>query len=246
MGASALQYFDHVVVDEAQDVLPLEWRLLARLNAGDQWSLFGDMQQRRSDWCYASWAELREAVGLPGDAEVQQCGGVYRSTAAIHAFAARLLPPGERTTGAVQAGGALPVVVQAHPDALAREALARAVRLADDHAHGTIAVVAPETANLRRLLARTGWSASALGADTWTRGRQELRVLTPHDARGLEFDGVVVVEPAHFPRNLGRRGLLYTSLTRANRSLVVVHAAALPDELRKAVRSGLAIPARGE
>jgi DNA helicase IV len=50
----------------------------------------------------------------------------------------------------------------------------------------------------------------------------------------LEFDAVVVVEPIDFPKNLGRHGLLYTSLTRANRSLAVVHAKALPDELRRA------------
>ncbi|RWR25209.1 hypothetical protein D8Y24_03210, partial [Agrococcus lahaulensis] len=51
-------------------------------------------------------------------------------------------------------------------------------------------------------------------------------------ARGLEFDGVVVVEPAEFPENYGRQGVLYTALSRANRLLTVVHHKALPKELR--------------
>ena len=52
------------------------------------------------------------------------------------------------------------------------------------------------------------------------------------DARGLEFDGVVVVEPADYPENVGRLGLLYTSLTRATKELVVVHTKPLPKNLR--------------
>jgi DNA helicase II / ATP-dependent DNA helicase PcrA len=56
---------------------------------------------------------------------------------------------------------------------------------------------------------------------------------TPETVRGVEFDAVVVVEPGAFPRNLARVGPLYTSLTRSNRELVVVHSQALPDELRR-------------
>ena len=58
-------------------------------------------------------------------------------------------------------------------------------------------------------------------------------VLTPDAARGLEFDAVIVIEPGLFPRNLGRQGALYTSLTRANRQLVVVHNRPLPAELTR-------------
>ena len=51
-------------------------------------------------------------------------------------------------------------------------------------------------------------------------------------ARGLEFDGVVVVEPADFPENLGKHGRLYTALTRANKELTVVHSRPLPKAIR--------------
>jgi len=60
-----------------------------------------------------------------------------------------------------------------------------------------------------------------------------IRLITPDHARGVEFDAVVVVEPAAFPRNLGRFGPLCTSLTRANRELNVVHAQSLPEALRR-------------
>lgn len=60
-----------------------------------------------------------------------------------------------------------------------------------------------------------------------------MTVLEPDAARGLEFDAVVVVEPADFPQNYGRLGPLYTALTRPNRELVVVHSKLLPDALRR-------------
>lgn len=71
-----------------------------------------------------------------------------------------------------------------------------------------------------------------------TRSKGELRmsVVTPNIARGLEFDGVVVVEPELFPKNLARLGSLYTSLVRANTELAVVHSQGLPNELRQASR----------
>lgn len=59
-----------------------------------------------------------------------------------------------------------------------------------------------------------------------------VRVTTIDEARGLEFDAVVVVEPADFPLNIGRHGPLYTALTRANRELSVVYSRSLPDALR--------------
>ncbi|MYJ13309.1 MAG: hypothetical protein F4078_03170 [Acidimicrobiia bacterium] len=62
--------------------------------------------------------------------------------------------------------------------------------------------------------------------------QQRVMLARPVDARGLEFDGVVVVEPADFKKNLGRHGSLYTSLTRANKKLVVVHSKPLPEKLR--------------
>lgn len=82
--------------------------------------------------------------------------------------------------------------------------------------------------------------------DRWTWADKELNsysFLTPEEARGLEFDSVVVVEPAIFRANSGSDGRLYTSLTRANLELVVVHSRPLPTALaREAQRLTLENP----
>ncbi len=62
-----------------------------------------------------------------------------------------------------------------------------------------------------------------------------IMVLDANDASGLEYDAVVVEEPAAFEQNFGRDGVLYTGLTRANKELVVVHTKPLPGKLRARV-----------
>ena len=74
---------------------------------------------------------------------------------------------------------------------------------------------------------------SSKDAFEWQKENASIRVLPPQRARGLEFDGVVVVEPADFPENFGRQGVLYTALTRANKYLTVLHNRALPKDLKK-------------
>jgi DNA helicase IV len=64
-----------------------------------------------------------------------------------------------------------------------------------------------------------------------------VRVLSPDDARGLEFDAVLVIEPADFPRHHDHDGALYTSLTRANKELSIVHAKPPPAAHKRAASS---------
>jgi len=68
-------------------------------------------------------------------------------------------------------------------------------------------------------------------------GGLELRVLTLDEARGLEFDAVLILEPSEFLSHRTVKGALYTSLTRANKQLVIVHTGDLPRELRTATKS---------
>ncbi len=83
-----------------------------------------------------------------------------------------------------------------------------------------------------RALRRAGFAVDPHDVSKLVRQGRAVRVLEPEQARGLEFDAVVVVEPSAFPTRAGQHGLLYTSLTRANRELVVVHSEPLPRELR--------------
>ena len=69
-----------------------------------------------------------------------------------------------------------------------------------------------------------------------TAEHRRFQLLAPEEARGLEFDAVVVVEPAAFRASSGTNGRLYTSLTRANLELVVVHDKPLPAALARAAK----------
>lgn len=226
--------FDHILVDEAQDVRPLEWRILLRLLAdGASMSLFGDMNQRRSDWSIASWSGLVGELDLAEDAEdfepeVLRTG--FRSTRQILRFANQLLPNDERAVYAVREGPE-PRIEKVNKADLVARAIEEADRLAETLAPGIVAVIGVAPKEISDRLRSLEWSRGAL-QHSWTRDGRTLIPLHPVLARGLEFDGVVVVEPSDFPKNLGREGLLYTSLTRATKELVVVRSRGLPKNLR--------------
>jgi DNA helicase IV len=234
--------YDHIIVDEAQDVSPIEWNVIEQLQRGDGWTLIGDMNQRRSDATYGSWREICDHLGLgdeddPVEPVVMNRG--YRSTGPILAFADRLLPKGERGARTLQLEGA-PVEVEhvesANPVDLARSAVSKARRLCSSHPDGTVAIITVDPASALQALHSDGWRRPRGSQTTWRHDRESVSLHVPESARGLEFDAVVVVEPGAFPENLGRRAQLYTSLTRANRELGVVWHRNLPDAFRKLAR----------
>lgn len=225
----------HLIVDEAQDVRPLEWRILTHslLEPRGGVTLLGDMNQRRSDWTEPSWKRLAEVLELTdenGDTNIEEIEKGFRSTRQILRFANRLLPTSERTEGALRDGPTPRDVPASNADGLTVTAVDTAADLSSRH-EGTVAIIATKPTPFYQECGRRGWVRGRF-QHSWTRGDRTIVVLDPDEARGLEFDGVVVVEPADFPENVGRQGVLYTSLTRANTELAVVHAKPLPKELR--------------
>lgn len=227
--------FDHIVVDEAQDVRPLEWRILLRLlDDGASMSVFGDMNQRRSDWSIASWERLAGEYDLLADStdfEPELLTTGFRSTRQILRFANQLLRTEERVVHSIRDGAEPRVEKVPAAEALGRT-IEEADHLAKTHTPGIVAVISISPREVSDKLRSLGWSRGGL-QHSWTRDGRTIIPLHPVLARGLEFDGVVVVEPGSFPQNLGRDGLLYTSLTRATKELVVVHSKALPKGLRR-------------
>lgn len=238
--------FEHIIVDEAQDVTPVEWNVLDQHSRQGHWTLLGDMNQRRSDSSYSSWTQIADHLGLGEDAGTVQEKVIhrgYRSTQAILRLADRLLPKELRGSRSLQVDGDEPTFVRVQtrgPEALAEAAVKQARLLRLRHPQGTVAIIAMNPLQIFQALHSRDWrrGSAMAGAQVheWVKGGQRLSVHVPESARGLEFDAVVVVEPAEFPRNLGRSGQLYTSLTRANRELVVVYHRPLPDELRRVGR----------
>jgi hypothetical protein len=233
--------YDHIIVDEAQDVSPIEWNVLDQYLARDgHWTLLGDMNQRRSDTTYGSWQEIADHLGL-GDGDsafgVQTMRRGYRSTNPILRFADKLLPASQRGGQSIQTDG--PPVITA-PVRTAGQLLPKVVELAAGfsakHTEGTTAIITMDPGAIMRELGKQGWRQSGREAFVWSKDGLQVRLYQPEKARGLEFDAVVVMEPGAFPENVGREAQLYTSLTRANRELAVVWHGALPDKLRRLSR----------
>ena len=228
------EWVGHLIVDEAQDVRPMEWRILTSslLEHGGSLSLFGDMNQRRSDWTAASWQELAVDLEMTDDTghcdiHVLQMG--YRSTQQILRFANQLLPRGERGEQALR-NGPQPTITRVSADGRTAAAVDTAIDLANRHT-GMVAVISTEPRPPLVEFRKRGWIRGRY-QHSWTWDGATVVILHPDEARGLEFDGAVVVEPRDFPENVGRQGVLYTSLTRANKELAVVHAQPLPRGLR--------------
>ncbi|HEU5213561.1 MAG TPA: 3'-5' exonuclease [Gaiellaceae bacterium] len=209
--------YGHVIVDEAQDLTPMELAMVAR-RMGGAFTLLGDIAQGTGPVPYDAWDEL--TAHLPGDAAVEELEHAYRVPREIMDFALPLLPAiasDVRPPRSYRTGAAAPRVLVAG-DPLAR-AFAEAADLAGDDA--LVAVIAP--ASLR------GDGAAGSVFD-----ERRVPVLTPREAKGLEFDHVVVVEPAQIVDEGGATGLreLYVALTRPTKSLLVTHARELPPLLR--------------
>ncbi|MGA6126525.1 MULTISPECIES: hypothetical protein [unclassified Microbacterium] len=222
----------HVIVDEAQDIHPIEWETLGWLGNTGGWTILGDMNQRRTDHTFASWDDVATIFGIEDDrgkAPVQILQRGYRSTSQIIRFANQLLPGRERTLYSLQQDGEIPTVQRAmSPNDLVETTMKAAETLQTRVGAGTVAIVTMSPTSVRGALTRRGWKADVGDPFTWRGEAKTLKLLPPERARGLEFDGVVVVEPADFPENVGRQGTLYTALTRANRLLTVVHHKPLP------------------
>jgi len=233
-------YYDHIIVDEAQDIRPLEWRILKSRNVGNSWTILGDMNQRRTDHSYSSWESLISQTELIKDADnfsVSQFVRGYRSTSSIMKFANHLLPRDQRLVENIQSEGPTPTVLKVSIRQREEKVVEELEKLVHKYSIGTVAVIATDVKSLQQVLLKGSWRQVAHDKRFWVHGEIQAAVITPEIARGLEFDGVIVVEPSAFPQNLARLGSLYTSLTRANRELVIIHSDQLPDALRQASRT---------
>ncbi len=222
----------HVVVDEAQDLSPMQCRAIGRRCATGSATVLGDIAQGTTPWATASWAQLLAHLGKE-DAGLRVLDTGYRVPRQILDFASRLLghiAPGLTPASSVrQDPGSLVITaatLRTLPGALAAacaDALTRpgsaAVIAADDQVPG-----------LSGILRQASLAHAVLDGDSES---QQLTVVPVTLAKGLEFDQVIVVEPGRIAA-AESRGLhrLYVALTRAVSRLTVLHAEPLPAPLR--------------
>jgi DNA helicase IV len=224
--------YGHVVVDEAQDLSAMELRAVARRCPSRSMTILGDLAQATAPGAQSSWEATVQHLGSPPTASIEELELGYRVPRPILDVANRLLPsvaPGVRPSRSVRLDGRPPTRV-AVP---ATELPDRVARLVLDHAGawGSVGVVVPE-----HLIAEVEAALDAAG-QAFGDGRrgamgEVVTVLEPPAAKGLEFDAVIVVEPAAFLEDgpIGGR-LLYIALTRAVQELTIVHTTPLPTAL---------------
>ena len=210
--------FGHVIVDEAQDLTPMQLRMVARRAVTGSLTVLGDIAQATGPVAYRSWGEVLEQLPGGEDAEIAELLHAYRVPEEIMALALPLLPliaPDAAPPIAFRGGGTAPRIVRVEPADLVTRALRTALDLARED--GLLAVILPDELH-----------PEFESASVYEDG---IPLLSPRRAKGLEFDHVVVVEPALIAE--GETGLreLYVALTRPTRTLVVVHARPLPDAL---------------
>lgn len=221
----------HIVVDEAQDLTPMQCRAIARRSAHGSLTVLGDMAQATSPGAADSWPVLLSHLGKP-DATMTVLDRGYRVPAQIIDYAARLLPaiaPGLDTpTSARQVPGALRVTRIAAADLAGTVTAICRERLREKGSVGVIAADRDSAGICERLTA-DGLDAALLGENSDAMATARLACLPASLAKGLEFDAVIVVEPARIvaahPRGAHH---LYIALTRAVSSLHVLHSEPLP------------------
>ena len=234
--------FAHVLVDEAQDLTAMQWRMLGRRCPTGSMTLVGDFGQAARPGALGDWDEVVAQLPARQPARVVQLSVNYRTPAEIMDVANRVLAaaaPGIAPARAVRSTGRPPRFVTARDRAGLVAAAADAVRAVLGEG-GTAAVIAPSALQGPVVDALADVGAAAGGPEIID---APVAVLDGWEAKGLEFDHVVVVEPSELvtPDAAGLR-LLYVILTRATSTLTVAHAAALPEALEPVAPSAGATP----
>jgi DNA helicase IV len=211
--------YRHVVVDEAQELSEMDWRVLMRRCPGRSFTVVGDLAQRRSAAGARSWAALLEPY-VPGRWVYRSLTVNYRTPAEIMEVAAALLAgfaPGSTPPESVRAGGVRPWARRVGPDGL--DAAIAEFRAEEAGREGTSVVIGPPGVP---------------------------GTVTAHATKGLEFDAVLVVDPDRILAD-GPRGAadLYVALTRATQRLGVLHRGPLPAALSGLTGPAPAGPGRG-
>jgi DNA helicase IV len=231
----AIRTYGHIVVDEAQDLSPMDLRVLTRRSLNGSMTVVGDIAQSTGAWAHNSWDEILEHLPDRREPRMAELTVGYRIPAPMMSLAARVLTlaaPQLKPPQSVRQDGQPPRVVRAHDDLAAR--VVDVVRGEVDHSEdGNIAVICPAS-----LVAPISAAFDAAGLEYGRATRRgldsQVAVVPVGLVKGLEVDSAVVVEPARIiSEEIQGTRALYVALTRATKRLSVVHDEALPAVLQE-------------
>jgi DNA helicase IV len=212
--------YGHVVVDEAQELSPMAWRMLLRRCPSRSMTIVGDLAQTGAAGGADSWAQMLDPL-VPGRWRTARLSVNYRTPRAAMALAARLLPAGVESSLSVREGAEQPWTERGG------DLVALVSRESGLVGAGRVAVIAPSP--------RVDQVAATLGVEPGPDLEAPVAVLTAGQAKGLEFDSVIVVDAAAIEQASPRgRADLYVALTRTTRRLGLVSDGPLPAELTAA------------
>ena len=225
--------FAHILIDEAQDLTPMQWRMVGRRGRTASWTIVGDPAQ--SSWPVAEESAAARAAALEGKAVHEfHLSTNYRNSAEIYAFAAdyakRVGLDADLPT-AVRSTGVEPQVIEHSVDL--EKATREAVGDIAGQVGGTVGIVVPVARRSEVNSWLASWSefaadapsaaASAADPTSVPSGEDRIVVLTGLDTKGLEFDDIIVVSPDEIERESATgRATLYVVLTRATQLLTTV------------------------
>ena len=227
--------FGHIVVDEAQDLTPMQLRMLNRRSLSGSMTLVGDVAQATGQWAPNAWDDVLQHLPTRRGTKVVELSVNYRTPSEIMDIAARVLAvalPGARPPESVRSSEHVPRTIAANDGGLAGAVAAAASEELRAVGDGRVAIIC--TTSLREELAAGLTGAGVAFGEPARQGLDAPITLVPVEVvKGLEFDAVVVVEPAAIAREAAQ-GLqaLYVALTRATQRLTLVHAEPLPSILQ--------------
>ncbi|MDP9073749.1 MAG: ATP-binding domain-containing protein, partial [Actinomycetota bacterium] len=226
----------HIVVDEAQDLSPMQLRMLGRRSLSASITIVGDIAQATGEWAPASWQEVLSHLPTRRGSRVVELTVNYRTPAEIMDLAGQVLEaaaPGMVVPQSVRATGVQPRIMPT--DAVSRAGLVAAVTAeevaivsAEATSGGTVGVICPPS--LVGSVGQAVRAAQVSFGSVEAGALDDMVTLVPVQAvKGLEFDSVLVVEPARIVAE-SPQGLraLYVAMTRATRRLSILHAEPLP------------------
>lgn len=221
----------------------MQLRMIGRRSLSGSMTVVGDIAQATGPWAPATWAQVVEHLPARRGWRLVELTVNYRTPAEIMELAGRVLAqvaPGMRPPEAVRATGFPPRIVRADPPAdfdgsgLTRVASTVVAEESAAVGNGTVGVLAPASLvdRLEHTLATAGVTVGRVGRGALD---EPISLLSIDDAKGLEFDAVVVVEPDRIARETtqGYHGL-YVALTRATQRLALVHSVPLPAAMTSA------------
>jgi len=225
--------YGHIVVDEAQELSPMQWRVLIRRNPQKSFTIVGDVAQASAAAGSSSWADALQPL-FADNWRLEELTVNYRTPAQIAETAESMaIAHGLSITRSRSVRSSeWPVAVASTTDVLASVVEAVEGDRAID-ALGTIAVIASESlvdAITARLSERFGGEGSAAVVGRGAAGlNRAVAVLTPQESKGLEFDAAIVVEPQLIVDEIARgAAALYVAMTRPTQRLHLVTTTALP------------------